>query len=127
MLHKTSGQSSSERCRTCPKQLNESTPSKHSAPSSPVRLKVAFLALFWYIYIPSPPPHLHIPVSLCCPAVFLEPPCWHVHPTQVSAGKQLLPLLDHRYPRPKILEHEMLPQTSRIVCYRGATRDWAPY
>ena len=41
MFRRTTGQSLSDRCRTRPKHLKDSTPSKHSAPSSPVRMKVA--------------------------------------------------------------------------------------
>ena len=40
MLWRIAGQSSSDWCRIQSKYLKESTPSKNSAPSSPVRLKV---------------------------------------------------------------------------------------
>ena len=70
---------------------------------------------------------MHIMVALCYPVVFDEPPRCHFHPAQVAAGQWFLSLLDHHYPRPKMLEHEMFPQPYRTVSYCGATQCWEPY
>ena len=75
-------------------------------------------------------------VALACPNIYIyvcrlvvidDWPCWHVHPVQVAAGEWFLSLLDHRYPRLKMSEHEIFPQHSCIVCYLRADRYWAPY
>ena len=74
------------------------------------------------IHIPSPPPHMSVIVTSCRPLVFDEPPRWHVHYTQVTAGSGSSPLLSHQHLGPKVALNEVLLELSSTMSYRRTPR-----
>ena len=68
-----------------------------------------------YLHIPCTKSHLHIPVASFRPEVPNDLPFYNVHPTHVTSGQRLPYLLEHNYPRPEILEHEMFLQPPRSL------------
>ena len=100
-FRRTSIQSLSDRSKILPSYLKVSSPSMHSAPSSPVRLKDASTHRLAIAIVSPPSPYMSVPVVPLRPLVLDQPPCWHVHVTQVTAGKRPPPFLHHRYPQIK--------------------------
>ena len=119
MFQRTASQSLSDHCKTRTNNLKESTPLKKLWSVLPRYTEGGPHTIFHYLRILSPPPYLRITIALCHPTVLNEPPLWHVHPQQVSAGQMFLSLMDHCYPILKMLEHEMFLQPSWTVYYRG--------
>ena len=68
-----------------------------------------------------------VSVASFCPLVPDDPPQWHVYLTHVSEGQRSLSLLEHRYLRPKMLEHEMFTYPPRTVAHYRSTQYQAPH
>ena len=83
----------------------------------PCEAKGHLRALVCNNHMPSSPPHLSVLVTLLYPPVFNEPPLWHVHFAQVTAGQQLQPLLNHQKLGPTVMVHEVFPESSCTMRY----------
>ena len=104
------------------RDLNTSTPSIHSTSSSPCEAEGRIRELFHNFHIPSPPPHLSVLFTSRGLLVFNEPPCWHVHSSQVILGQRFRPLLNHRHLVSKVAVLEVLSESSYTMRYHWTTR-----
>ena len=86
---------------------------------------------FRYLCVSYPLPHLYIPITPFCLAMFDDLPHLHVHSKYVAMGQRFPSLLDHHYLWPKMSEHKMFPQPSCTMFFCGASRNqtshWLKY